>query len=65
VVLRAIFANKDPLIAFHLLKKEIPYSTLLEFVEYLDVFEAMKEHAETEARKKAESANAGNKKRNL
>lgn len=51
-ILRVIFANKDPLLAYHLLKTEIPYSTVEEFVEYLDVYEAIKEQQEIEMQEK-------------
>lgn len=53
-VLRATFANKNPLIAFHLLHTEIPYSTLSSFLEYLDVYEELKDLAEKEAREGAQ-----------
>lgn len=52
-ILRAIFSNKDPLIAFHMLKKEIPYTTLLEYLEYLEVWEAIKEYQIEEDKKAA------------
>lgn len=60
-VLRAVFSNKDPLIAFHMLKTEIPYTTLLEYIEYLDVFEALKEYHLEEERKAAAKAQADNR----
>lgn len=44
-ILRVIFANKDPLIAYHMLKTEISYATVCEFLEYLDVYESLKEVA--------------------
>ena len=53
-VLRATFANKNPLIAFHLLHTEIPYATLSSFLEYLDVYEELKDLAEKEAREGAQ-----------
>lgn len=56
VVLRAIFANKDPLLAYHLLKTEIPYTTLEEFVEYLDVYEAIREQQDMEMQEKIKAA---------
>lgn len=52
-VLRATFANKNPLIAFHLLHTEIPYATLSSFLEYLDVYEELKDLAEKEAKEEA------------
>ena len=56
-ILRVIFSNKDPLIAYHMLKgggPSIPYSTTVEYIEYLDVYEAIKEQGEREMRQKAE-----------
>lgn len=55
-VLRAIFANKDPLMAYHLLKTEIPFPTVVEFVEYLDVYEAIKEQQEKEMQEKIKAS---------
>lgn len=55
-VLRAIFANKDPLMAYHLLKTEIPFPTVVEFVEYLDVYEAIKEQQEKEIQEKIKAS---------
>lgn len=55
-VLRAIFANKDPLMAYHLLKTEIPYPTIVEFVEYLDVYEAIREQQEKEMQEKIKAS---------
>lgn len=51
-ILRVIFANKDPLLAYHLLKTEIPYPTVVEFVEYLDVYEAIREQQDKEMQEK-------------
>lgn len=55
MILRIIFANKDPLLAYHMLKTEIPYKTVEEFVEYLDVYEAIQEqqHKDMQAEIKA------------
>lgn len=61
-VLRAIFSNKDPLLAYHMLKTEIPYGTLLEYVEYLDVYESIKEQQEKEMQEEIEKARSSNKK---
>lgn len=55
-MLRAVFANKDPLIAYHMLKSEIPYGTMVEFIEYLDVYEAIKEQQEKEMQDKIKAA---------
>lgn len=60
-ILRAVFANKDPLLAYHLIKEEIPYTTLVEFVEYLDVYEAIKEQQHKEAEEKMKQAQQKNK----
>ena len=51
-ILRVIFSNKDPLMAYHLLKTEIPYSTTVEYIEYLDVYEAIREQQEKEMQEK-------------
>ena len=51
-ILRVIFSNKDPLIAYHLLKTEIPYPTVVEYAEYLDVYEAIREQQEKEMQEK-------------
>ena len=51
-ILRVIFSNKDPLMAYHLLKTEIPYSTVVEYIEYLDVYEAIREQQEKEMQEK-------------
>ena len=54
-ILRIIFANKDPLIAYHMLCGGgdcIPYKTANEFLEYLDVYEAI----EDQSRKEQEEA---------
>lgn len=55
-ILRVIFANKDPLLAYHLLKTEIPYPTVVEFVEYLDVYEAIREQQEKEMQEKIKAS---------
>jgi hypothetical protein len=55
-ILRVIFSNKDPLIAYHMLNgggPSIPYSTTLEYIEYLDVYESIKEQGEKEMREAA------------
>lgn len=51
-VLRVIFSNKDPLIAYHMLKTEIPYSTFIEYVEMLDVYDAITEQQDKENQEK-------------
>jgi hypothetical protein len=48
--LRAIFANKDPLLAYHLLKTEIPIDTVEEFIEYLDAKETLEEWGRASAK---------------
>lgn len=55
-ILRVIFANKDPLLAYHLLKTEIPYPTVVEFVEYLDVYEAIREQQDKEMQEKIKAS---------
>ena len=50
-ILKVVFANKDPLIAYHMLMgggESISYGTLMEFSEYLEVYEAIKEHGNKE-----------------
>lgn len=50
-ILRIIFANKDPLIAYHMLcggGDYIPYKTANEFLEYLDVYETIEEQSRKE-----------------
>lgn len=60
-VLRVVFANQNPLMAFHMLNgggESIPYKTMEAFLEYLDVYEAI----EVQSRKDAEeAAKAGRK----
>ena len=53
-ILRAIFANKDPLLAYHLLKTEIPMDTLEEFLEYLDAKETLDEWGRAAAKAEAD-----------
>lgn len=56
-ILRIIFANKDPLIAYHMLCGGgdcIPYKTANEFLEYLDVYEAIKEQGMWEQKQEYE-----------
>lgn len=63
-ILRVIFSNKDPLIAYHMLNgggPSIPYATTLEYIEYLDVYEAIKEQGEREAKQEAENARKNQK----
>lgn len=55
-ILRVIFSNQDPLLAYHKLKTEIPFNTFLEFVEYLDVYESLKEHQDKEMREQMKAA---------
>lgn len=50
-ILRAVFANKDPLIAFHMIQ-EIPYKTVVDFIEYLDVYEAIQQQQHKEMEEK-------------
>lgn len=50
-MLRAVFANKDPLIAFHMIQ-EIPYKTVVDFIEYLDVYEAIQQQQHKEMEEK-------------
>ena len=45
-----------------MLKTEIPYGTLLEYVEYLDVYESIKEQQEKEMQEEIEKARSSNKK---
>ena len=54
-----IFANKDPLLAYHLLKTEIPLDTVEEFLEYLDAKESLEQWGRDKA--KAEAAANANK----
>lgn len=57
-VLRVLFANKDPLLMYHMMKgggEAIPYQTTVEFLEYLDVWEAIKAQGELEARQEHEN----------
>lgn len=64
-VLKIIFANKDPLLVYHMLNGGgdfIPYKTADEFLEYLEVYEAIKAQGELEQkqeyeRQKQEQAN--------
>ena len=63
-ILRIIFANKDPLMAYHMLKgggDYISYETAEEFLEMLDVHEAIKIQIEKDTEKamkeKSESQN--------
>lgn len=51
-VLRIIFSTSNPIQTLHLLKTEIPYSTAIEYLEYLEVHEALKSHAHDEELKK-------------
>lgn len=56
--MRVIFANKDPLLIYHMMKgggESIPYQTTVEFLEYLDVWEAIKAQGELEARQEHEN----------
>ena len=55
-ILKVIFSNKDPLLALHMLETEIPYPTLLRYLEYLDVYEALKEQGEKEMQERAKAA---------
>lgn len=54
-ILRIIFSTRNPIHTLHLLKTEIPYETSLEYIEYLDVYEAIKEQSEKEAKDKAQN----------
>lgn len=54
MILRAIFSNKDPLLAYHLLKTEIPMSTVEEYIEYLDAKETLDEWGRASAKAEAE-----------
>ena len=47
----------------HLLKTEIPYETMIEFIEYLDVYESIKEQQNKDMQQEAEKARAANAKR--
>lgn len=59
-VLKIIFSTSNPIQTLHLLKNEIPYSTAIEYLEYLEVHEALKSHAhETELAKIKEQQNKG------
>lgn len=54
-ILRLIFANKDPLLMLHMLSgggDSISYKTATDFLEYLDVYEAIK--AQTDLEQKQE-----------
>lgn len=42
-----------------MLKTEIPYSTVVEFVEYLDVYEAISEQKDLEAQEKIKAQQQG------
>ena len=56
-ILRIIFANKDPLLMYHMLcggGEYIPYKTANEFLEYLDVYEAIKEQGMLEQKQEYE-----------
>lgn len=57
MILRAVFANKDPLLAYHLLKTEIPMDTLEEFIELLDAKETLDEWGRSAAKAEAERNN--------
>lgn len=54
MILRAIFSNKDPLLAYHLLKTEIPMDTVEEYIEYLDAKETLEEWGRASAKAEAE-----------
>lgn len=56
-ILKIIFANKDPLLVYHMLKgggEFIPYKTADEFLEYLEVYEAIKAQGELEQKQEHE-----------
>lgn len=56
-ILRIIFANKDPLLMYHMLTgggEFIPYKTADEFLEYLDVYEAIKDQGALEQKQEHE-----------
>ena len=56
-ILRIIFANKDPLLVYHMMcggGDSIPYKTANEFLEYLDVYEAIKEQGDLEQKQEYE-----------
>ena len=57
MILRAIFSNKDPLLAYHLLKTEIPMSTVEEYIEYLDAKETLDEWGRACAKAEADRTN--------
>lgn len=55
--MRIIFANKDPLLMYHMIKgggDSISYKTLTEFLEYLDVYEAIKAQGDLEQKQEFE-----------
>ena len=54
-MLRAIFANQDPLLAYHLLKTEIPLETMEEFIEYLDAKDSLEQWGRDSAKAQAEA----------
>lgn len=56
-ILRIIFANKDPLLMYHMIKgggDGISYKTLDEFLEYLDVYEAIQAQSDLEQKQEYE-----------
>lgn len=57
MILRAIFSNKDPLLAYHMLKTEIPMSTVEEYIEYLDAKETLDDWGRASAKAEAERNN--------
>lgn len=56
-VLRVIFSTKNPIHTLHLLNTEIPLATMMDYIEYLDVYESIKEQQEKEYRDKMEKEN--------
>lgn len=61
-VLRVIFSTDNPLLTYHLLKTEIPLSTMEEYMEYLDAKEALEQWGRDKAKAAAEAAqNQGNR----
>jgi len=63
-ILRVIFSNKDPLLAYHMLKTKIPTDTFEEYLEYLDAKETLEEWGRNSAKAEAErQAQQNNRKR--
>lgn len=56
--MRVIFSTKNPIETLHLLNTTIPYATFVDFLEYQDVYDSLKDQAEIDAKNEAEIARA-------